>query len=373
MTERGEVRILGPLEIVGSAGPVRLSAPSTDGSWQRSRRAGEDSVGRCPGRRALGPLAPSLGLQGHTDVRVEAPHAAPRLRADRDPRWRVRAQARRGRARCRALRAPAGRGKVSGAGRESRPGGLAPPTRAGTVARAGLRRAGLRGVRPQRGGAPRGAAPCRARGNGSRQSSSLGARQNFCPSFAAWPTRTRCASGCRPRPCSRSNRCGHQADALEVYAAARATLVEELGVEPGADLRDLQRRTSPSPRRRRLTRRSPSARLRDTADRARAGTEGATKASWPRRGPAGRPHGRGRFREDAPRLRGRARYCPIVRERGRLRPAGPTPRSDASRYRNLGGTRDGPALGGRLPALRDGLPPSHRKHLLVLDVRPYAS
>ncbi len=37
-------------------------------------------------------------------------------------------------------------------------------------------------------------------------------------------------------------RCGHQADALAVYAAARATLVEQLGFEPGAELRDLQRR-----------------------------------------------------------------------------------------------------------------------------------
>jgi predicted ATPase/DNA-binding SARP family transcriptional activator len=35
---------------------------------------------------------------------------------------------------------------------------------------------------------------------------------------------------------------GHQAEALEVYAAARATLVEELGLEPGVELRDLQRR-----------------------------------------------------------------------------------------------------------------------------------
>jgi predicted ATPase/DNA-binding SARP family transcriptional activator len=37
-------------------------------------------------------------------------------------------------------------------------------------------------------------------------------------------------------------RCGHQADALEVYTAARRKLVDELGIEPGAELRDLQQR-----------------------------------------------------------------------------------------------------------------------------------
>jgi DNA-binding SARP family transcriptional activator len=37
-------------------------------------------------------------------------------------------------------------------------------------------------------------------------------------------------------------RCGRQADALEAFRAARATLIEELGIEPGAALRDLERR-----------------------------------------------------------------------------------------------------------------------------------
>jgi DNA-binding SARP family transcriptional activator len=37
-------------------------------------------------------------------------------------------------------------------------------------------------------------------------------------------------------------RCGRQADALDAFRAARATLVEELGIEPGAALRDLERR-----------------------------------------------------------------------------------------------------------------------------------
>jgi hypothetical protein len=35
-------------------------------------------------------------------------------------------------------------------------------------------------------------------------------------------------------------RCGRQAEALEAYRSARHTLVEEIGVEPGAELRALQ-------------------------------------------------------------------------------------------------------------------------------------
>jgi predicted ATPase len=37
-------------------------------------------------------------------------------------------------------------------------------------------------------------------------------------------------------------RCGRQAEALEVYAAARTRLHDDLGLEPGAELRELQRR-----------------------------------------------------------------------------------------------------------------------------------
>ena len=37
-------------------------------------------------------------------------------------------------------------------------------------------------------------------------------------------------------------RCGRQAEALEVYRAARETLVEELGISPGPALRELEAR-----------------------------------------------------------------------------------------------------------------------------------
>ena len=49
-------------------------------------------------------------------------------------------------------------------------------------------------------------------------------------------------------------RTGRQAEALEAYQEVRRALVEELGIEPSHELRDLQRRSS------RRIRRSTSAR-----------------------------------------------------------------------------------------------------------------
>ena len=79
-----------------------------------------------------------------------------------------------------------------------------------------------------------------------------------------------CASGCTRSGCSRSTAAGRQAEALEAYRDARAALVEQIGVEPGAELRRAARadpragpgarpaRGAPSrrPRRRRARRRA---------------------------------------------------------------------------------------------------------------------
>ena len=59
-------------------------------------------------------------------------------------------------------------------------------------------------------------------------------------------------------------RSGRQAEALEAYRDARSALVEQIGVEPGAELRSCRTRSSPrtprstSPRPRRVAARAPS-------------------------------------------------------------------------------------------------------------------
>ena len=50
---------------------------------------------------------------------------------------------------------------------------------------------------------------------------------------------TRCARACTRSGCSRSIARGRQADALEAYRQRAATLVDQIGVEPGPELRRL--------------------------------------------------------------------------------------------------------------------------------------
>ena len=67
-------------------------------------------------------------------------------------------------------------------------------------------------------------------------------------------------------------RSGRQADALEAYRHAREVLVEQLGIEPGAELHDLQRGDPrPRPRARRAAGDRPSRRERAVAGAARSG------------------------------------------------------------------------------------------------------
>ena len=64
------------------------------------------------------------------------------------------------------------------------------------------------------------------------------------PSWSAssrrWSASTRCASACAASSCSRSTAPGRQAEALDAYQDARRALVDELGIEPGRELRELE-------------------------------------------------------------------------------------------------------------------------------------
>ena len=68
----------------------------------------------------------------------------------------------------------------------------------------------------------------------------LGRHADLVSSWRPPSPSSRFASTCARQLMLALYRCGRQADALEAYRSARRTLVEEVGVEPGAGLRALQ-------------------------------------------------------------------------------------------------------------------------------------
>ena len=68
------------------------------------------------------------------------------------------------------------------------------------------------------------------------------ATRRSCPSCRASPASTRCANVCRGRRCSPSTAAADRRTPSTLYQSARRRLVDELGLEPGRELRELQRR-----------------------------------------------------------------------------------------------------------------------------------
>jgi predicted ATPase/DNA-binding SARP family transcriptional activator len=242
VTERGEVRILGPLEIVGSAGPVRLSARQH--------------------RRLVAALLVEQGKTRSADVLVDAlwgsspPASSPKVLQTYVSKLRTQLPA------CARIETRGGGYALEldedalDAGRFER---LLAEAR--TAARDGnpalaasLLRRGLGLWRGQAYGEL--AYEEFARGEVERLEElrlvaleerieaelQLGREAELLPELRSLAYTHPLRERLQAQAMLALYRCGHQADALEVYAAARATLVEELGLEPGAELRDLQRR-----------------------------------------------------------------------------------------------------------------------------------
>ncbi len=240
--ERGEVRILGPLEIVGSAGPVSLSAPQH--------------------RRLVAALLVERGRTRSADVLVDAlwgsspPSSAPKVLQTYVSKLRRQLPA------CARI--------------ETRGGGYALELDADTLDSERFERLLAEARTAARDRNPALAASLLrralglwrgraygelayeefARGEAERLEElrlvaledrieaelQVGREAELLPELrslaSTYPLRERLQA----QAMLALFRCGRQADALEVYAAARATLVEELGLEPGAELRGLQQR-----------------------------------------------------------------------------------------------------------------------------------
>jgi predicted ATPase/DNA-binding SARP family transcriptional activator len=242
VTERGEVRILGPLEIVGSAGPVRLSARQhrrlvaallveqgktrsadvlVDALWGSSPPASSPKV--------LQTYVSKLRTQLPACARIETRGGGYALELDEDAldagRFeRLLAEARTAARDGNPALAASLLGRALGLWRGQAYGELAYEE----FARSEVER--LEELR---------LVALEERIEAELQ---LGREAELLPELRSlahtYPLRERLQA----QAMLALYRCGHQADALEVYTAARATLVEELGLEPGAELRDLQRR-----------------------------------------------------------------------------------------------------------------------------------
>jgi predicted ATPase/DNA-binding SARP family transcriptional activator len=242
VTEREEVRILGPLEIVGSAGPVRLSARQhrrlvaallveqgrtrsadvlVDALWGSSPPASAPKV--------LQTYVSKLRTQLPACARIETRGAGYALELDEDALDAGRFE--------RLL------AEARTAARDGNPGLAASLLRRGLGLWRGQAYGELAYEEFARGEVER-LEELRLVALEERIEAELQLRREaeLLPELRSlahtYPLRERLQA----QAMLALYRCGHQADALVVYAAARATLVEELGLEPGAELRDLQRR-----------------------------------------------------------------------------------------------------------------------------------
>ena len=234
-----QFRLLGPLEVVDD-GDRSLAL---GGRKQRSRAGGAAAARQRASSRPSA-SSTSCGATRRPPRRPRASRSTSRGCARSSATAGCVTRAARLRAARRAVRARPGplsrRWSREAAERRARHGGRDAARGARAVARAGAGRPRLRALRP--GATSRGSRSC-ASARSSSGSTPI-SRSASTPSSSASSRRsspsTRCASACAAQLMLALYRSGRQAEALEAYQAARTTLVEELGIEPGRALRELQ-------------------------------------------------------------------------------------------------------------------------------------
>ncbi len=224
----------------GTARPSALGGPEAARAPRRARaRAGPRRLRRPARRGALAWRSAGDGRARRPGLRLPAPQGArARVIATRAPGLRARA---RSRARRRTpLRAARAGGARRARGRATRP---PPRSRSARRSRSGAgrrsRTSSTSRSRRRRSRGSRSCAPSSSR-SGSTPISRSAATPSSSPSSRRSSRPSRCASARARSSCSRSTARAGRPTRSPPTAQARETLVEELGIDPGPELRELE-------------------------------------------------------------------------------------------------------------------------------------
>ena len=235
-----ELRILGPLEIAGENGPVDLRAAKHRRLLAALTLAGGRACSADALVDAVWGVSPPASARAVAGLRLPASQGTAEPRSARHDAERIRTPLRARVARRRPVRTSSGRRRRGDGARERLACALATRSRARALARAGVRRRDVRGLRPSRGGTAR-RAPARGSRRGSKPCHSSAGTTRCLVMRSRWHETIRCGSACGASRCWRSTGLAGRRG-LDHYVELRRRLDDELGLEPSAELRQLQRR-----------------------------------------------------------------------------------------------------------------------------------